>query len=180
MPHIHTKDGQYDFTVSLFVVRYNKNNQPLAMLIMHKKLGSLLMPGGHIELNETPWQSAAHELEEETGYKIDDLEILQPKLRLSVLPDAVVHPQPFISQSHRVVGEHFHTDLSYAFVANSLPVEAVAEGESTDIRWLTIDEVEALSDTQIVPNVREMYKYIFKELLNNDTWEKIPANVFVN
>jgi 8-oxo-dGTP diphosphatase len=66
MAHIHTKPGQHDFTASAFIIRID-TPKPKVLLHMHKKLGVLLQPGGHIELNENPWQAVHHEIEEETG-----------------------------------------------------------------------------------------------------------------
>lgn len=177
MPHIHTQDGQHDATVSLYIIRYDAD-EPLAMLIMHKKLNSLMMPGGHIELDETPWASAAHEIEEETGYTLKDLNIMQPKARLKSLPGVTVHPVPFLSQTHRVVGEHFHSDLGYVLIAGSVPSSGPGEDESTDIRWLSAAEVESLPEDLIMPNIRKVYAYIFNDLLSNEQWEKVPATSF--
>ena len=178
MPHIHTQDGQHDATVSLFIIRYH-DDEPLAMLIMHKKLGSLMMPGGHIELDETPWASAAHEAEEEAGYALEELSVLQPTLRLKMWSEAKVHPQPFLSQTHRVVGEHFHSDLGYVLIANDTPSSPPGEGESTDIRWLSAAEIENLPEELIMPNIREIYQYIFGELLVGEQWETVPATKYI-
>lgn len=71
MPHIHTKPGQYDHTVTAYIVRTD-GDDPKVLLHMHRKLGMLLPPGGHVELDETPWAAMAHELTEESGYTLDE------------------------------------------------------------------------------------------------------------
>jgi 8-oxo-dGTP pyrophosphatase MutT (NUDIX family) len=76
MAHIHTEPNQHDFTASAFIVR-DDMDEPRVLLHMHRKLGRLLQPGGHIELHEHPWDSIAHELQEETGYMLADVEVLQ-------------------------------------------------------------------------------------------------------
>jgi len=53
MSHIHTNPGEHDQTVSAFIIRTD-TAEPELLLHVHKKLGVLLQPGGHIELNETP------------------------------------------------------------------------------------------------------------------------------
>ena len=65
MPHIHTKPGQHDHTVSAFIVRLD-GKQPRILLHRHKKSGVYMQFGGHIELHENPWQAISHELLEES------------------------------------------------------------------------------------------------------------------
>src|SRR5690349_16040516 len=91
MSHIHTEFGQHDHTVSAYVIRTDFE-EPKLMLHLHRKFGRYAQFGGHIELNETPWQAIAHELEEESGYMLDNVQILQPSKRLSSVVSAVVHP----------------------------------------------------------------------------------------
>ena len=177
MPHIHTKPGQHDNTASAFIVRY-EDGKPLAMLIMHKKLHTLLQPGGHIELDETPWQAMAHELEEETGYRLSALNIWQPRQRMRNISDISVHPQPILSNTHSVPGNHFHADLDYLFIAETLPSARPHEGESTDIRWLSYEQIKALPDDQVMQNAREIYEYIFEQALNDESWEAVSATSF--
>lgn len=93
MPHIHVEPGQHDLTVSMFIVRTD-GPEPIVLLHHHRKLGVWMQTGGHVELDETPWQTVSHELREETGYDLAQLAVLQPPLRLGPLPDNVVHPEP--------------------------------------------------------------------------------------
>lgn len=159
MPHIHTEPGQHDHTASAYIVRQDIDNQLRLLLHMHRKLGVLLQPGGHVELDETPWQSVAHELIEETGYDISELKILQPLVRIK--PDrmnySVIHPQPFSVNTHRVGKDsHYHTDSAYIFSAAAAPSRPPAEGESTDLRWLSEAEIAELPDDIIMPDTREL------------------------
>lgn len=57
IPHTHSAPGQYDATVTGMIVRYN--GEPRALLPLHRKYGVRLPPGGHIKLNENPWQATA-------------------------------------------------------------------------------------------------------------------------
>ena len=61
MAHIHTLSGQHDFTVSVYIVRQFDDIDWRIALHVHKKHNSLLPFGGHIELDETPWQAVARE-----------------------------------------------------------------------------------------------------------------------
>jgi 8-oxo-dGTP pyrophosphatase MutT (NUDIX family) len=65
MPHIHTEPGQIDFVANIFIVHKNK-----VLYRYHDKYHKWLMPGGHIEVNEVPEQSAVREAFEEVGLEV--------------------------------------------------------------------------------------------------------------
>lgn len=132
--------------------------------------------GGHIELDETPWQSIVHELREESGYDIDQVQLLQPSLRIRSLSGAIVHPIPFAYNTHPVPGEHFHTDTGHVVVTTELPHHQPASGESTDLRLFTRAEVEALKMDKSLENVREIILYIFDNILDN--WQPVSPKIF--
>ena len=54
------------FTVAVFLVWEGK-----VLLHLHRKLGMWLPPGGHIERNELPDDTAVREVLEETGVKVE-------------------------------------------------------------------------------------------------------------
>lgn len=171
MGHLHNEPGQHDYTVGAYIIRLD-DTEPKALLHLHKKTQMLFPIGGHIELDETPWQAIAREIKEESGYLLSQTKVLQPQQRISRLSDATIHPQPIAVSDHDVTSEHFHTDLAYAFVVHSEPESNADEGESTDLRWLTKEELEKLADAEIFPNTREIYNFIFNECLPN--WEVVP------
>lgn len=176
MAHIHTKPGQHDHTVSAFIIRTDFN-EPKIMLHMHKKHGTYMQFGGHIELNETPWQAITHELREEAGYNLDQLAILQPATRLKKLSgNAIVHPHPVSHNTHNFSDKHSHIDTTYAMVASSPPHHQPDAEESTDIKLFTRTELIKLSNQQIFENVREIALYVLDEVL--DSWEKVPTGEF--
>lgn len=174
MSHIHTKPGQHDTSVTMFIVRRD-GDEPRLLMHMHRKLGKLMPPGGHIELNENPWMAVSHELVEETGYRLEELQLVQPKVRLKSASGITVHPQPFASNTHAVTPEHFHADLDYLLLAEADPTRSPADGESTDFRWMSAAEIAALDHTQTYLNIKDFCAYIFDELLPSDTWELASA-----
>jgi 8-oxo-dGTP pyrophosphatase MutT (NUDIX family) len=176
MAHIHTEPGQHDHTVSTYIVRTDLN-EPKIILHLHKKHGTYMQFGGHIELDETPWQAITHELREESGYDLDQLQILQPKLRLSHLSgNVIVHPQPVSYNTHAFNDNHSHTDVTYAMTADSMPRHQPEEGESRDLQLFTRAELCAIPSEQIFENVREIALYIFDKIL--DSWEVVPTSTF--
>lgn len=168
MPHIHTNIGEHDHTVSAFIVRKFDDGEWRLLLHMHKKLQSLLQIGGHIELNETPWQALKHEVKEEAGYNISELDIIlsPPKLGLTNTDEQYA---PFSLQTHPFDAErtHFHTDASYAFVAHAEPNLPLADGESKDLRWISESELLSIAKDKIYSNVRELGIYVLRAVASS-------------
>lgn len=178
MAHIHTNPGEHDHTASAFVIRTD-TTEPKLLLHIHKKLGVLLQPGGHVELHETPWQAITHELMEETGYELSQLQVLQPRVRISSINAAVLHPQSIVHNTHHFdkEGVHKHIDISYAFTTTSEPRHTPGEGESHTLRWVTLDELRSLrSPEEIYENVRQIGEFALTSILND--WEAVDANTF--
>jgi 8-oxo-dGTP pyrophosphatase MutT (NUDIX family) len=177
MPHIHTLPGQHDHTASAYVFRTDFS-EPKVLLHMHKKLGKYMQFGGHVELDETPWQAVTHELREESGYNMNQVLILQPRTRVQSLTGAIIHPQP-VSYSTHPFGQgldHFHTDTAYAVTAAQDPKQLPDAGESTKTKLFTRDELKALSNDEIPENVREIALFIFDECLKS--WQPVPTSQF--
>lgn len=177
MAHIHTGSGEHDQTASAFIVRTD-HNDPRLLLHMHKKLGVLLQPGGHVELRENPWQAIRHEIEEETGYELSQLVLLQPRDRLGRLTGARLHPVAVCQNTHDFAGnsEHRHTDTAYAFLAQGAPRGLPADGESSDLRWLSANELEELGENEIFEDVREIGQFVLLTCLRD--WEKVPVDEY--
>ena len=175
MPHIHERPGQHDMTVSAYIVRIDED-EPKCMVHMHRKMGKLMQIGGHIELTETPWQSLAHELVEESGYSLDELQVVQHTADRVMEVASINHPTPFCVNTHSVGNGHFHSDLCYGFVANAPAKNAPAEGESADIRWLTIAEMEAaVQRGEALEDMMHVYAYLVRNL---GTYALVAAREF--
>lgn len=175
MPHIHVKPNQHDMTVSAYIVR-KVNNKWLCMVHFHKKVEKLMQIGGHIELDETPWQTVAHELQEESGYTLAELDILQPTAERMTDSGQISHPVPFNLNTHNVGNNHYHSDLCFGFVANNLPAAQVTDGESADIRWLTLSELQGgAKNGDVVPDVVNIYEFLLNRL--ND-YVCVPATKY--
>ena len=179
MAHIHTNPGEHDPTASAFIIRTD-TVEPKLLLHVHKKLGVLLQTGGHIEVTETPWQAVCHEITEETGYKLDQLKILQPPVRIKSLTGASLHPQPVVHNTHNFdpEGIHKHTDISYAFITEGDPQNRPDEGESVIFRWVDVAELRAIETNKIFENVREIGKFVLTEILSK--WEAVDLTDFEN
>lgn len=179
MAHIHTDHGQHDHTASGFIIRTDFD-EPKLMMHMHKKLGVYLQFGGHVELDENPWQAVCHELLEESGYEVDQLEILQPKDRIKKLggDSVALHPVSVCHNTHAFDErrEHFHTDSAYAFVTSEEPKNATGEGESDLIRYVTRDELAKMGGGETYENIVTVGLFIFDTCLPK--WERVQAGEF--
>lgn len=176
MPHIHTAPNQHDVVVSAFIVRIDRG-VPKVLLHMHRKHMLLMQVGGHMELDETPWQAIAHELREECGYTLEELRVLQPDDKPVLIDKVVTHPMPAFTCTYKQSDEHYHSDLSWAFVADHEPLNSVGHGESNDIRWLTLVELhEQAAAGKAANDVAEMYELIVSRYLGS--WYQLPASQY--
>jgi len=175
MPHIHTEPGQHDHTVSIYIIRTD-TKKPQIMLHFHRKAHIYAQFGGHVELDETPWQSAVHELREESGYDLDQLRLLQPERRMAQVTGAVVHPVPAVHATMAYLNDsqHFHTDSAYVVVANEAPRHKPTAGESTDIRLFDRDELVISTEMDTV--TRDIALYALDECLPN--WVRVSTKEF--
>ncbi|MCA9327963.1 NUDIX domain-containing protein [Candidatus Saccharibacteria bacterium] len=164
MPHIHTQPNQHDMTVSAYIIRH-EDDEWKCLVHMHKKIDKLMQIGGHIELDQTPWQALVDELREESGYMLEELELLQPYENVPQVGDAVVHPLPFLSNTHDVGDGHYHSDACYGFIAYTEPKNSPSESESSDIRWLSRKELESAAKKGILlEDTADMYYFLLDNL----------------
>lgn len=144
MPHIHTKDGEFDFTVAGYLVHEDKT-----LLIKHKKLPLWTPPSGHIELHQSPIEALFMEIKEEAGIDQSQLELIETHTRPSrfnTSDTAVSMPLPFDLEHHPVDATHRHINLSYVLKSKTNHVEP-GPGESNTFKWLTVDELRTFSET---------------------------------
>jgi 8-oxo-dGTP pyrophosphatase MutT (NUDIX family) len=177
MPHLHTQPGDHDATVSFFIIRTD-GSEPRLSYHLHRKVQKLMMFGGHIERDETPWAAVLRELGEESGYTPEQVRVLQPAVRVRHFTGGIPHPQPVLSSTGctQLDPSHFHTDLLYALIATGEPAGDPEEGESTDIRLLTRAELDAIPDEHIVEMWREAGRFILDEIL--PTWEPVAMGEY--
>jgi len=138
MAHIHEL---YDFTVSAFVMH---PASPKLLLISHKKLGVWLQPGGHVELNEDPLMALHHELEEETGLKPTDYDILEPAEQPRPTGKISVLPLPFYFNVHDYNDTHKHIDISYLVRSKTADLTDNPDGANA-IGWFDIAQIRRLT-----------------------------------
>lgn len=176
MAHIHSELNGHDSTVSAFIL-LREGDELKVLLHRHRKLGLWFQPGGHVELDQNPWQAIAHEIRDESGYELEDLLVLQTAAPLVALSE-ISHPVPLLYRSHRYIAAepaHFHTDATYGFLAKGRPAKTPAEGESQELAWFTSDELNELTKETIHEDIRAIAQALMRKL---PTLEALEASAY--
>lgn len=122
------------YCASIFVI----NNKNEILLMYNKKLNMWLQPGGHIENDELPHETAIRECKEETGI---DVKIVNSIKYKSINPNPV-----FIEHYINKVGDMI--DIQYY----GIPINNnLLNDEDNNTGWFTIAEEEKMNvDKEII------------------------------
>lgn len=175
MPHIHEEKGQHDFSVSAYIVRLDLP-EPAIVFHLHRKLNKYIQFGGHVELNETPWNAVLRETREEAGYDTSQITLLQPNYNsFNSMRNVPLHPLPLAIHTYPVGKGHYHTDISYVFTTKESPALEVEAEEKTSTKLLTYSEVVNLNEEDIYKNVQDIAIYVLGVAVKE--WRQIdPSN----
>ncbi len=159
MGHIHEL---YDFTTSAFVLH---PAEPKICLLFHNKLQKWLQPGGHVELDENPWEALTHELDEETGLDLTKCEILLQHDYPLARGNKVL-PVPFYLNEHPMgnLPSHKHIDICYLVKSYTEELTENPDGASA-IGWFSELEIQELYSTdKMFDGTLDICKWIFKTI----------------
>ncbi|MBK7893824.1 MAG: NUDIX domain-containing protein [Anaerolineaceae bacterium] len=131
------------FTATTFVVYQNK-----VLLHQHKRFGTWLPAGGHIERDELPEIAAIREVKEETGL---DVTLYNPDTQLFMPDDesCQLH-RPMYLLLENINPYHQHIDFIYYATAVSNQLNP-ANGETNRLRWFDQTDLE---NTKMPTNVQ--------------------------
>jgi 8-oxo-dGTP pyrophosphatase MutT (NUDIX family) len=97
-----------------------------------------LPPGGHIELDEDPAQTAVREAKEEVG--LDIVLLGQTQQFQGVSGHNAILPPRFMDR-HRINENHEHVVMYYFATADTDAVVAGGDDRSEEWKWFTIEEL---------------------------------------
>jgi 8-oxo-dGTP pyrophosphatase MutT (NUDIX family) len=104
------------------------------LLVLHRKLGRWLQPGGHTEeSDDSVLGTALREAREETGLSAFDVP------REDAILDVDVHPIP----AHGKDPAHFHFDIRYLLVTSEVHDPAASEDPARPMHWTTFEDAIA-------------------------------------
>lgn len=129
-------------TASVFVLAESPEGRKLA-LVRHPRFGKWMAPGGHVEPDENPAETAIREVREEIGIEVQLLPPVATPLPTGVADPAVPLPHWIIEEhipGDRDPRPHIHIDHLYVAV----PIGAARAHEDLDVTWHTADQLLAL------------------------------------
>lgn len=149
---------QRHFTATAFVI----NAQGDVLLLWHKRLQRWMPPGGHVDPDETPEETAQRECKEETGLDVEIIGDAQPDLFAGSTEEGRMLRKPFAMLLEEIPasaerGEAAHQHMDFLFLArpkDETQTLVLAEDEGEHLRWFTPEEIIALPDDHILTNVR--------------------------
>lgn len=126
-------------TASAWVVSPDRSQ---VLLVLHRKLGKWLQPGGHADGNPDLRAVALQEVWEETG--------LQAQLAQPEIFDIDVHRIPARAQDP----DHLHYDVRFLLEADPLAPLTIS-AESRELRWVPVTEIAALNGERSITRMIE-------------------------
>ena len=135
-------------TAGAFLFHHGNDGRWRLGLIEHPRLGRWMVPGGHVEDDESQMQAALREVEEETGLReIHLLEAPAPSFPAGFPSTHARVPLPWwitevvVAADNHLSESHVHVDHQYvAVVADSSPAEPGVH----PFAWYTDDQVADL------------------------------------
>ena len=108
------------------------------LVLYHKDLKMYLYPGGHVDkTDESILSSAIREVKEETG--LVDFELFDKNNSIPIDIDTHI-----IGYNERLnLPEHYHFDFRYLFVVDRISDVHIDSEESSDYRWIDMNELRS-------------------------------------
>lgn len=145
------------FTATVYIIHENKT-----LLLFHKKHQKWLPPGGHMEANETPPETARREALEECGLHIEFVK--QENVWINRW-NANSFERPYMCLLEEIPAYdnqavHQHIDFIYLAAPSSGQILSI---ENENQRWFTLEQIEQLQpDVDIFVETQEAIREILK------------------
>jgi 8-oxo-dGTP pyrophosphatase MutT (NUDIX family) len=148
------------FTSTVFIIQDRK-----VLLIYHKKFLKWMPPGGHLDPDETPPQTAIREAKEETGL---DIAIISQEEVWFKHSTAESFERPFHCMlayvpPHKEQPAHYHMDLVY-LAKPCGGTERQNHRETDGLRWFSLEDANQLIPGQ---QIFEETLLVIQKILSN-------------
>lgn len=145
---IFTRDEESETHFCVHFLPYRKESKEV-FIVHHKKAGSWIAPGGHIDKGETVFETLNRELKEEMGVK--DFFAEEPQA-FQCTTIAIDRPGIFCKR---------HLDIWFAVPLDGVEL-SVDQQEFHDTAWLSISEAkELVTDTNNIKALEYITKIIY-------------------
>jgi 8-oxo-dGTP pyrophosphatase MutT (NUDIX family) len=132
------------------------------LLHWHNKYQKWMPPGGHMEDHEIPEEAAIRECMEETGLEVTVSGRPNPDFFEHERSEGHMLTLPYVMLLENVpsnprTGEEAHQHIDFVYIAkpkNEEQVLRLQESESSEIKWFTRAEVEAIPKKHIFANLK--------------------------
>ena len=124
-------------------------HQDRVLLVKHKKLGFWLNPGGHIEENELPHETAEREFWEETGVRVRAAHLAP----VPVSDNGEFLPSPFLSNIHWISEQNYQHRLKNPDQENTASNAYAKKGCEKHLSLLYL--VEPVAGVEFQQNLEE-------------------------
>ena len=124
------------------------------LLVKHKEFQKWVQPGGHLEDNEIPEETAAREVYEETGIKVKIMGDRFPR------EDDCIRPLGI--QCNRKDG-YMQVDVLYYGIPIGNKEPYIDDEETLSARWFSREELEKIN---VFEDIKITYDYIVRDLLH--------------
>ena len=123
------------------------------LLVKHKEFQKWVQPGGHLEDNEIPEETAAREVYEETGIKVKIIGDRFPREEDCIRPLGI--------QCNRKDG-YMQVDVLYYGIPIGNKIPYVDDEETLLARWFSREELDKIN---VFEDIKITYDYIVRNLL---------------
>ncbi|MDQ3455336.1 MAG: NUDIX domain-containing protein [Actinomycetota bacterium] len=111
------------------------------VLLLHRRLGVWVQPGGHLDPDETPWDAARREAHEETGLDV-----------------AFLGGRPELGHVDVHAGGRGHTHLDLRYLLDGGEADpAPPAGESQDVHWFAFADAPARAEPTMTPILHALH-----------------------
>jgi len=139
------------------------------VLLHHERFGKWMVPGGHVERWENPFEAAQREVREETGLH-PYFVTLERNISLSRTANSVPSPEVIVEENIPAINndpEHIHVDCLYLALVQEMQLRP-GPGETTKLGAFTIDQLAGLDMFDQTRNLAQSFMVDLKN--GRDLW----------